>query len=134
MILIRPEVGDFETTGDNLPLAAKPLDLGDTVLRIFKELSGQVTDVNLAEAMASFRAHLKELGFKNVAAFEKKAFVANVEFDGESYNVVSYQKDEHDANVPTDSTKLSPTATSEELGNAILAALGKVGGTPPLKA
>jgi len=44
----------------NLPLAAKPLDLGDTVLRIFKELSGQVTDVNLAEAMASFRAHLKD--------------------------------------------------------------------------
>lgn len=107
----------------NLPLTATPLDLGTTVLRILNKMSGEFEQVDLAAAMANFRAHLKDLGFKNVAAFEKKASVADVEFDGEFYSVVSTRKDEHGANDTVGSTKLPPTATAEELGNAILAAI-----------
>lgn len=107
-----------------LSSSATASELGDAVLRILSELSGQITDVNLGEAMAAFRAYLKESGFKNVAAFEKKACVTSVEFDGEFYKVVSNQKNEHDINVATGSKKLPPAANAEELGNAILAAFG----------
>jgi predicted secreted protein len=104
-------------------MAAPTADIGGTVLRIFRELSGEVENVDLAIAATSFRAHLKDLGFKTAAAFEKDATVVNVEFNGDFYSIISTQKDPHGANLHTGSKKLAPTATEEEIGCAVLAIL-----------
>lgn len=107
----------------NLPLTATPADIGNLILQIFNELSGEVIDVDLASASGTFRAHLKDLGFKTIAALEKNASVVGLEFDGDFYSVISTQKDEHGANVHTGSKKLPAIATAEEIGSAVLATL-----------
>ena len=105
-----------------LPLTATPSELGSAVLQSLASVSGLVVEIDLGAAMAAFRAHLKELGFKSAAAFEKNAAVVGVEFDAESYKVVSHEKDQNDANIPTTSKTLAATVPAEELGSTILAA------------
>ncbi len=107
-----------------LPSTTLACELGTIVLQLLHDSSGEVTDVDLGKAMAQFRDHLKELGFRNVAAFEKGARETSVEHDGEFYEIVSTRKDKHDMNVSTGSKKLATTMTPQELGNAILDALG----------
>ena len=89
-----------------LPSAATSSDLGDAVLRVLNELPSEFVQIDLPEAMATFRTHLKELGFKTIAAFEKNASVAGVEFDGEMYTVLSHEKDERNMNAAIGSEKL----------------------------
>jgi hypothetical protein len=105
-----------------LSLIASAVELGNAVLQSLGSVSGQVVPIDLAQAMAAFRAHLKDLGFKNTAAFERNAAVVGVVFDCESYKVVSHEKDEKDVNLPTASKTLPAAATAEELGNTSLAA------------
>lgn len=105
-----------------LPWTASAFELGNAVLQSLGGVSGQVVQIDLAQSMAAFRAHLKDLGFKTTAAFERNATVVGVVFDGESYKVVSHEKDEKDANLPTASKTLPAAPTAEELGNTILAA------------
>ena len=107
----------------NLPLTADAADIGNVVLQIFGELSGEITDVDLASVSATFRQHLKDVGFKNVGALEKNASVVGLEFDGNCYSVIATRKDEHGANVDTSSKNLPRTSTAEEIGNAVLATL-----------
>jgi hypothetical protein len=107
----------------NLPLTANPAEIGNAILPIINGLSGEVTDVDLASASSTFRAHLKDLGFKTVATFEKNASVVGLEFDDDFYSIVFTQKDEHGTNVHVGSKKLPANATAEAIGNAVLAAL-----------
>ena len=105
----------------SLPLTASQGEIGDVIFRIFNELSGEVTEVDLASASAIFRSHLKEVGIKSVAALEKNAFVVDLEFDGDFYSVFATQKDEHGANIHTGCKKLSVSATADDIGAAIVA-------------
>jgi hypothetical protein len=94
------------------------------------DTSGERIDVDLGEAVAQFREHLKDLGFRNVSAFEKGARATSVQYDGEFYEIVSTRKDKRDMNVAAASKKLAPATTAEQLGNAILDALGERGCNP----
>lgn len=97
--------------------------VAQAVLGELRERAGQPPDIDLRAAIASFRQHLKELGFRTVAAFEKCARVASVEFDGECYRIISHIKDDRGANVASGSTALNNNATVEDLAEAIVAAL-----------
>jgi len=119
-----PYGGVGRAPATKLPLSASPAVIGGTVLRILGDLSGEVIDVDLAATMGAFRKHMKDLGLKTVAALEKGASVVSVDFDGDTYSVTSTRKDDHGANTPTGSRKLSRSATAEEIGKAVLAALG----------
>ncbi|HKQ37180.1 MAG TPA: hypothetical protein VJ063_03815 [Verrucomicrobiae bacterium] len=109
------------------PLTTTPLEIGDVALGTLANVSGEVVkEVNLGQLVAAFRAQLKNVGFRNVAAFEREASVASVEWDGACYKVVSYRKDQQDINMATGSYQFAPTVGREELGKAILASLENV--------
>jgi len=124
-VLQTPYGGISKTPATDLRASATPLELGGAILQILDELPGESVDVDLGQSMATFRSYIKELGFKNVAAFEKKASVASVHFDAEAYKVISYEKDARNANVATGSKMLPVTATAEEIGTAVLVAVSE---------
>src|SRR5438477_71121 len=70
-----------------LPLVATASTLGEEVSQVLNRLPNHPTEVNLATAREPFLAALKENGFKNVAAFEKKAYLVAVHYDGGFYEV-----------------------------------------------
>lgn len=113
-----------------LPSTTLASELGRIVLQHLNDTSGERIDVELGEAVAQFREHLKDLGFRNVSAFEKGARATSVQYDGEFYEIVSTRKDKHDMNVAAASKKFAPATTAEQLGNAILDALGERGCNP----
>ncbi|HEV2804510.1 MAG TPA: hypothetical protein VGW57_06210 [Chthoniobacterales bacterium] len=108
-----------------LPLSTSASEIGTIVLQLLRDVSGNVTDVDLGLATSQFREHLKEVGFRNVAMFEKGARVTSIEYDGDFYEIVSTRKDKHDTNVAAGSKKLAPETAAEELGDAILDTLGE---------
>lgn len=126
-VLNTPYGGITVPPAAKLSSATAALELGETILRIVNGLPNQTTEVNLATARQPYLAHLKEIGFKSPAAFEKSASLVAVHFDGEQYEIVPHQKDENGAFVAESSTKLPRESSAEEIGQTVLIAFERVG-------
>src|SRR4051812_30123140 len=67
----------------NVPSIKLPVDcpapsLGTVLLEVLGQLKDEIVQVDLKLAGEKYRAHLKEMGFKSMNAFEKRAKVLSV--------------------------------------------------------